>query len=282
MVEASRIDGAPRTEAQDGYVLLDRLRLHYRDWGEPRAETVVLLHGGTNHSRIWDSTARALARSFRVIALDQRGHGESGWTATYSTEAMARDLDRFVLALGLAQFDLVGHSMGGMNALVYAAGRPSPLRRLVVVDIGPDMVPPGYLFTQRESPPHDIFATPLQALDVMRTANPRADPAELSHRTRNNLLRLADGNWTWRHDPAIGNTHPPGTNEEIWARWNSIGARTLLVRGELSGLLSRESAQRMTQEHTDCRFLEISGAGHSVPLERPRELLSAIQSFLLE
>ncbi|MCL4243359.1 MAG: alpha/beta hydrolase [Dehalococcoidia bacterium] len=282
MADPTNVRGAPQPEAYDGYVLVGGLRLHYRDWGDPQVRPVVLLHGGTNHARIWDSTARALAPNFRVIALDQRGHGESAWAAFYSTEEMAQDLDRFVSALRLDDFDLVGHSMGGMNALVYAAGRPSRLRRLVIVDIGPDMVPPGYTFIEREVRPHDVFATPKEAIETVRSHSPRADAAELVHRVRNNLLRLADGRWTWRHDPATANTRPPGTNEAIWARWRSIVAPTLLVRGDLSGLLSEESAQRMVREHSDCRLVEIAEAGHSVPLEQPKRLLSAIQSFLSE
>ena len=117
---------------RDEYVVLNGLRFHYRDWGDLSAPPIILLHGFTGHARSWDTLAAALAGKYRVLALDQRGHGESGWAEDYSTQAMVSDVAAFVAALGLRSFDLLGLSMGGSNAYHYAGTRPEGLQRLVI------------------------------------------------------------------------------------------------------------------------------------------------------
>src|SRR5215207_2567809 len=101
------------TEApvRDETVILDGLRLHYREWGDPAAPAVVLLHAYTQHARTWDTVARGLADRFRVLALDHRGFGESAWAADYHELRLVADLGGFVDALRLATFSTVGFSM---------------------------------------------------------------------------------------------------------------------------------------------------------------------------
>lgn len=268
------------TKVRDDYILLDQIRFHFRDWGEHDAPPIVLLHGGTGHARAWDSLARAMSSDYRVLAFDQRGHGESGWATAYSTAAMAADLAAFVTALGLRSFDLLGHSMGGMNAIVYAAQLPPALRRLVIVDIGPDFAGQGVNQPLPPARPHETFASPEEALSRARAANPRADGSALEHRTRANLMLTESGRWTWRHDPEIARTRPPGASDEVWEMWRRIAAPALLVRGGESRILSAEAAARMVREHQDCRLVEVPGAGHSVPLDAPEAFLAAVRTFL--
>ena len=98
---------------RDETLTLNGLRFHYRDWGNPQASPLVLLHGYTSHARSWDTIARRLADRFRVLALDQRGHGESEHAADYDEQRLLEDLAAFVDALGLATFAPVGFSIGG-------------------------------------------------------------------------------------------------------------------------------------------------------------------------
>ena len=100
----------------DQSALLGGLRFHYREWPNPGAQPLIVLHGVTGHARSWDSFAAAMQPSYHVYALDQRGHGLSDWADDYSAEAMSGDIDRFVRALGLDRFGLLGLSMGGRTA----------------------------------------------------------------------------------------------------------------------------------------------------------------------
>src|SRR5688572_21319446 len=103
------------SDLRDRTVSANGLQLHYVEWGNPGARPIVLLHGITGHARTWDHLAMDLGHAFRVIALDQRGHGDSppAPDGDYSTAAMARDLGAFADALGLGTFTLLGLSMGG-------------------------------------------------------------------------------------------------------------------------------------------------------------------------
>ena len=272
-----------RTAVRDDYVLLQNLRFHYRDWGDISAPPLVLLHGFTGHARSWDSFAEAMAARYRVLALDQRGHGESAWADDYSTGAMVGDIHAFVNALGLPSFDLLGLSMGGANAYHFAGGRPAGLRRLVIVDIGPEIVASGSQRIQSGVQAKDTFDSPEEAIAANRAGNPRADEAELLHRVRNNLMRTEDGSWTFRYDRAL---RSPGTlrirpnEDDNWAAWRQINVPTLLIRGGESDILGAEAAARMVKEIPDGRLIEIPGSGHSIPLDAPVRFREAVENFL--
>src|SRR5215207_10815334 len=124
------------TEApvRDETVILDGLRFHYRDWGDPAAPPVVLLHAYLQHARTWDTVAKGLADRFRVLALDQRGFGESAWASDYHELRLVADLAEFVDALGLGAFSLVGFSIGCSAAITYAQLYPDRVERLVAFE----------------------------------------------------------------------------------------------------------------------------------------------------
>src|SRR4029079_18573470 len=111
-------------------------RLHYLDYGTPGRTPMLCLHGGAAHAHWFDFVAPGFTSNYHVRALDQRGHGDSAWVQppAYTYEDYASDLAEVVERFDLRDFVLVGHSMGGMVALVYAAAHPGRVGRLVVVD----------------------------------------------------------------------------------------------------------------------------------------------------
>src|SRR5919107_88886 len=119
---------------RDETVTLDGLRFHYRDWGEPTAPPVVLLHAYLQHARTWDTIAKGLADRCRVLALDQRGFGESERAADYHELRLVADVAEFVDALGLGTCSLVGFSIGGSAAITYAQLYPDRVERLVAFE----------------------------------------------------------------------------------------------------------------------------------------------------
>ena len=271
------------TEVQDKTVTLNGLRFHYRDWGNEGAQPLVLLHGFTGHARSWDTFARAMRDRYRVLALDQRGHGETEWAQEYGPERMVEDVDAFVRELGLRRFALLGLSMGGRNAYTYTALHPEEVERLVIVDIGPEIVPTGAERIRTGVQARDVFDDPEEAFRAARAANPRAPDDELRHRTLNNLMQTDDGRWTWRYDKALRSPDRPLARpapEATWALLPRITCPTLLVRGAESDVLSRETAERMVRTIPNCRLVEVPNAGHSVPLENPSGFIAAVSEFL--
>ncbi len=268
---------------QDKTVALNGLRFHYRDWGHEGARPLVLLHGFTSHARSWDTFARAMSGRYRVLALDQRGHGETQWATDYAPERMVEDVDAFARVLGLERFALLGLSMGGRNAYGYTGLHPQTVERLVIVDIGPEVVPAGSERIRAGVQATDVFDDPEEAFRAARAANPRASDAELRHRVTNNLMQRDDGRWTFRYDAALRAPDRPLRRpdpETTWALLRRITCPTLLVRGAESDILSRETAERMVREIPDCSLVEVPDSGHSVPLDNPAGFLAAVREFL--
>jgi pimeloyl-ACP methyl ester carboxylesterase len=261
--------------------MLGGLRFHYREWPNPGAQALALLHGFTGHARSWDSFASAMQSKYHVYALDQRGHGDSAWTDDYSADAMVEDVQKWVAALGLRQFVLLGLSMGGRNAYQFASQHPEEVERLVIVDIGPEIAAQGSTRITTGVQSNDIFATPEEAVSAGRAGNARADEAELQHRTQNNLMLQDDGTWTFRYDKELRtNRLPRPASGDAWAMLPKISAPTLLIRGELSDVLDSAVADRMLKEIPNCKFALVPGAGHSIPLESPKGFLQAVKTFL--
>src|SRR5580692_319095 len=120
------------------HVEIGGLSFHYTDWGGD-GPPLVMLHGLSGHARTWDHTAAALSDRYRVLALDQRGHGDSDWAPNYGIGPMTADLLAFMDALQLREVNLMGLSMGGIVSFVFAAAPPERVRRLMILDIGPEI-----------------------------------------------------------------------------------------------------------------------------------------------
>src|SRR5512134_3795774 len=127
------------THAREGWITRDGLRLHYVEWGAVTAPAIVALHGLRSFAYTWEPVALPLADRFRIVALDQRGRGLSDWDPQrrYHAREYVLDLEALVDHLGLDRFVLLGHSMGGANAFIYAARHPERVAALVIEDMGP-------------------------------------------------------------------------------------------------------------------------------------------------
>lgn len=270
----------------DRSVVLRGQRFHYTEWGEPLAPAVVLLHGITGHARAWDGEGGALAPRFRVLALDQRGHGDSDPApdGDYTLAAMAGDLAAFVDALALGPLSVVGLSMGGRVAITYAADHPERVERLMVIDIGPEIAAAGQkrvLGAMAHSP--ERFASAEEAMAYARATNPRYTDALLRHRIRHGLRALPAGGFTWKYDRALREQVRAGGRREpldLWSRWAALECPTLLVRGAESDILSPEIAKRMLEALRDARLIEVPGAGHTVPGDQPGQFQALLRDFL--
>jgi len=252
--------------------------------------TVVLIHGfASNRNEGWKRTGWYTAferRGFRVIALDQRGHGESEHASEYNMDALVADVAGWADAVGLSRFDVVGHSMGGVVGFCFAAKYPQRVGRLVIVDIGPDAYTSEGIGNVRQGIAGAItarFPSVEAAIAYNSTLenNRYVSPAILARRTRAALVQKEDG-WAPRFD-AAGISRPDGllpNEEEMWEAVNAVQCPSLLVRGVESPILNDSTAQRMVQEMKDCRLVTIERAAHGVPTDNPDAFLDAVRSFL--
>jgi pimeloyl-ACP methyl ester carboxylesterase len=270
----------------DRFVTVRGLRLHLVDRGDPSSPAIVFLHGITGHARTWDREAEALAGHFRVIALDQRGHGDSERApdGDYSNAALADDFAAAVDEIGLTRFRLVGLSLGGRVAIAYAGTHPDRVERLVVIDIGPDIAPAGMtrvMGIMASSP--EEFASEDDAIAWLRAASPLYDDALLRHRATHGLARLAGGGFAWKYDPLLRENARKGRGRpapELWALWKAIECPTLLVQGQLSDLLTDDIAERMLESQPRARRVVVAGAGHTVPGDQPDAFMALLRQFL--
>ena len=185
-------------QRRDYTLNLSGLNFQVTDWGEESAWPVVMLHGIRGYAETFVGVAQALQPGVRVIAYDQRGRGATDWDPqhNYYTDAYVEDLQAVVRTLGLLQFDLLGHSMGGINAMVYAARHPQQVRRLVIEDAGPGAfeASEGAVRIRKElmtTPPS--FASWDAASDFMRALRPTVTEEARQQRLQSMLKELPEG-----------------------------------------------------------------------------------------
>ena len=287
LYQAARQKGVVFTqenEPTDHQVRVNGMSFHYLEWGTPGKPLILKLHGGSQQAHSWDFVSLPLSEHYHVIALDQRGHGDSDWAADgdYSLEAHQRDLDGFVQALGLTDFNLIGHSMGGRNSYVWASRHPEKLRSLVIVDTGPVAQSRGRNRIQnfRELPDEldsfEEFAARVQEY-TGRSREQTLGALKYSIRQR------ADGKWSWKYDKLLrtpGRQGPAWSPEQLWEAVGKITCPTLVVRGGDSDIFADATMRQMQQVIPNCATVTIPNAGHLVAGDNPADFLTAVTAFL--
>ena len=271
------------------------LSLHALEWSR-EGDPLLLLHGFGHDGHVWDGVAPALRARHRVLALDQRGHGESDRDPErrYSHEAFARDLRALTEALGPARVVLVGHSMGGYGALHFAAKYADRVRAIALIDAGCELTR-GAASTMRFDRLADepSFASHAEYESLLERLYPRVASERRAQLARHWLRRREDGRLVLKLDPAFlrpRHGYDPKKDRGDWAAresallWDVVaGLRcpTLVVRGAESPVLLPEIARRMAHAVlADGRLVEIPDAGHPVMLDNPAALGAALTEFL--
>lgn len=275
--------------AREGTVAGAGVELRYLEWGEAKNPALVLLHGFMSHAHTWDTFSGAAAARFHVIALDQRGHGNSGWPhePDYAPEHYAADLEAVIEALRLAPVVLVGHSMGGRSAAISAAAHPERVGKLVIVDTPPE--PPPLLRQMRaealknpppENPRHPQFTTVEEVVKSAMAEYPLTPEPLLRHATRHNLKQLPSGTYTWKHDPRLFNSFLRAKPFDLYGELAKLRCPTLLVRGSESPMLSEDLARKMVSRIPRCTYAVIQGAAHDVCMCQPDAFNREVLKFL--
>ncbi len=267
------------------------VELSYLEWGPRDAPAVVLLHGFAQNAHSWDYTSLALGQEYRVIALDARGHGDSEWApgADYSNAAHQRDLDAFIDHLDALPVTLVGLSMGGRTSYTYAGRRPDNLRGLVIVDTGPPprerpaKMPAGARRIMDFVNLPDQLDTWEEFVERIHRYNPRRSVQEVRDTLVHKVRQAANGKWTWKYDSALRDPNRPReavSAEEQWGYLEAVTCPTLVVRGQESDIMARETADAMAERMRDCRLVEVERSGHLVPGDNPVGFISVVAEWL--
>jgi len=271
-------------------------RMAYWQWGDPgNRRVLVCVHGLSRQGRDFDTLAQDLAGTYRVVCPDVVGRGRSDWLADpagYAIPAYVADMVTLLARLDGETVDWVGTSMGGLIGLGVAALPGSPLRRLVLNDVGPQIEPASLqrIGSYLGVPAH--WATLDEAADAMLSIAQGFGPHSREQwlaLTRPQLVpdTAAGSGFKAHYDPAIAVPFRGVTPElaqageaMLWHAYDSLRLPTLLLRGADSDLLSEATAMAMTQRGPKARLHPFAGVGHAPMLVQP-EQREVIREFLL-
>ena len=269
----------------DATIAANGLTLHYRDWGGDGLPAIAL-HGFALNCHSFDEVAPALNDRLRVIALDQRGHGASQWAARaedYTRDQMVADVEAVVAGLGLARPVVIGHSMGGMNAMTFAGRHPEQTRALILIDVGPEVSVDGAEEVRRfVAGPYEMDS--LDAwVDHTHEYYPFRSKERIRARLAVSLRETAEGKMAKQYDErfrAAGFGGIGRASDDLWDLARALRCPTLVVHGGDSPVLKREQAEKFAAANPVIRLVTIPEAGHSVAGDKPEEFVAAVRAFL--
>jgi pimeloyl-ACP methyl ester carboxylesterase len=255
---------------------LDGVSLHARHFGRDGDPLLVLLHGGGANTHWWDHLAPTLAENRHVVALDFRGHGDSDYPERIEAGAFDRDLDALLEHLGDHRAVLIGHSMGA-HVAVGRAARCRKQRGVVAIEISRGSQRRDRRRTRLALAARRTYPTYEEAVRRFQFV-PRTRGVDEDLRVaiaRQSVLADDDGRFGFKFDPRWFSLPPADPPE--FAR---ITCPVLVIRGADSALLSSQGADELVTLIPISRSVEITGASHNVHIERPREVLAAMETFL--
>lgn len=265
----------------------DGLTLAGEAYGDPAAPPVLFFHGGGQSRSAWRGSAKRVAQAgYYGVAIDLRGHGDSGWAADgdYLLDAYARDVEAL-----LAQFDrpvtLVGASRGGQAVLVGGSRHHQRVRLITLADVAPLMRDDGVVgIRQFFAESANGFATLDHAADTLarNLGQPRlGEPARLSRSMRQDEA----GRWHWRWDPATGRAeflHPPSEGQAVLAAAARVTCPVVLVRAELSHLLTDAGVAAFRRLAPQLQVVTAMGVGHMFTADRNDAFAAELLGWLAQ
>jgi pimeloyl-ACP methyl ester carboxylesterase len=259
-----------------------RGRLHYLDYGTVGRSPILCLHGGAAHAHWFDFVAPGFIDRYHMRALDQRGHGDSAWVQppAYTYEDYASDLAAVVEKLDLRDFVLIGHSMGGMVSLVYAAMHPGRVAQLAIVDTTMRM-PEERLAAMREvgnrQGRNHATREEFVARFRLRPPGTSASPDIVRHVAQNSGRPVEDGSWRHKFDRNVYALRPGVDGIPYWSK---IGVPALLVKGARSERITPQIVAEITARCPHVEFAEVPDSDHHITLDNPAGFVHAVRGFL--
>ncbi len=265
-------------------------RVAYREWGDPRNPRVlVCVHGLTRCARDFDRLAAAMSDRYRVVCPDVVGRGDSDWLRDpmrYAIPQYVADMVTLIARLDVETVHWVGTSMGGLIGMSLAAQEGTPVARLVLNDAGPVVTKASLERIATYvglAPPMPTFEAAEQLVRLVSAPfGPHTDE-EWRFLTEVVVRRLADGGYRFHYDPRIAEPlrrDPPEKDLEFWPVFDAVRCPTLVLRGEHSDLLTRETVAQMGTRGPRAKSVEIPGVGHA-PTLLHADQIARVREFLL-
>lgn len=267
-------------------------RIAYTQWGNShRKRVAVCVHGLTRSGRDFDRLAAELASDpdtgYRVACPDLPGRGHSHWLsdpADYALPVYMSDMTAMIARLGVEQVDWVGTSLGGLIGMSLAAQPNTPIRSLIINDVGP-YIPADALrvigeYVGRDETFHDYASLKTYLMNVHAGFGDLSED-NWEHLCRHSGRQNDDQSWRLHYDPAIASSfkNVAGADLDIWPLWEQITCPVLIIRGENSDLLTRDTAHQMLERGPVAELIEFPNAGHAPALMDDVQI-DAVKSWL--
>jgi len=252
------------------------MELHYRIIGE--GKPLIIIHGLFGFSDNWQTHAKKFASYFQVILVDMRNHGHSPWSNEFSYALMVEDLEELRASLGLSEFILLGHSMGGKVAMHYAQKHANRLERMIVVDIGVKSYPMH----------HQHILAGLHSLNLESlTARSQAESQLRTYIEAEGVIQFLLKNLYWKEKGKLAfRMNLPVLEQEMSEILGALPEQecfvsTLFIRGELSNYIVEEDFTTLESYFPDSHIVTIPNAGHWVHAEAPDHFIDEVLGFCL-
>ena len=265
-------------------------QLAYAEWGDPaNRKVLVCVHGLSRCARDFDFLADALAGHYRVVCPDVPGRGMSDWLKNpmeYQIQTYVADMVTLLARLDAASVHWVGTSMGGLIGMTLASLPDTPVKKLVLNDVGPVIAAASlarigeYLGKALSFP--DFAAAVKYVRAVSATFGAHSDD-QWSFLTEHVVRKQPDGSFRMHYDPAIAvpfGAAKPDKDIELWPYYDAIRCPTLVIRGAQSDLLRRETLQEMGSRGPRAKIVEIADVGHA-PTLMHADQIAIVRDFLL-
>jgi pimeloyl-ACP methyl ester carboxylesterase len=283
-------------EPKEHYFLHDGLTIHYWEWGDPNEETIVFVHGVRDQGRSWELfIPEMIARGYPLkhgVALDLRGHGESDWQGTergYQHEDFLTDLAGLLHHLNKEPVTIVGHSLGGSMALLYAGAFPEKVNRMVLLEsLGPfarsDEEVPEIIAERLRGRSYVEIPFPYPSIDAAAKALQKRFPLIPDEAAQHMAFwgtNKRSETYRWKYDPILRYRTTTALSEgQIEAFIRRVHCPILFVYGTESDFMQSVRGPR-AKLFKNARIVAIEGAGHHIPHERPGELAEVVVPFLM-
>jgi pimeloyl-ACP methyl ester carboxylesterase len=265
-------------------------RMAYLEWGQPdNPRVVVCVHGLTRCARDFDYLARALAPHYRVVCPDVAGRGDSDWLSNpmdYRLPVYVGDMVTLIARLDVETVHWVGTSLGGLIGMTLAASPDSLVTKLVLNDVGPVLTATSLArigaYVGKWPPLPTIEAAETYVRTVSAPFGPHSD-AEWRFLTEHVVRKNRDGTLRMHYDPAIAApfaAEPLHNDVALWGLYDGLRCSTIVLRGEQSDLLTRETAARMSERGPKAKVVEFPGVGHAPTLIH-QDQIDVVRAFLL-
>lgn len=265
-------------------------RMAFTEWGaRDNPRVLVCVHGLTRNARDFDALAESLCSHYRVICPDVVGRGQSGRLrnpAGYGIPQYMADMVTLIARLNVESVHWVGTSMGGLIGMALAAQEGTPVRKLVLNDVGPVITAESLERIAAYVGADPDWASIDEAIAYVKSVSaPFGDlsDAQWYHLTEHSIVQRSDGRWAFRYDPRIAEPFRAaysGGDIDLWPLYLAISCPTLAIRGAESDLLTAATWAQMANCGPQAKLAEIAGVGHAPMFQTP-EQIDVVRDFLL-